>query len=176
MADAYVGEIRIFAGAYAPSGWAFCDGSLIPIRRNPALFSIIGVQYGGDGQLTFALPDLRGRAAMHQGAGPGLTPRSIGAPGGSSTVTLTQDQMPAHNHLAECDGKPTTNTPSGTIWTNTVGRGSAAIYAPLSNPTTTTLNPQSVAVTGSSLPHNNKQPYLGMNFIICLEGEFPPRS
>lgn len=175
MADAYVGEIRIFAGNFAPKGWALCNGQLMAISANTALFSILGTRYGGDGKSTFALPDLRERAPMHQGQGPGLTPRELGAAGGASTVTLTTAQMPQHVHLANCQTTPVTDSPSGAIWANTAGRGAPTIYAPLAN-STTTLNPQTLGVTGNSQPHNNMQPYLAMNFIICLQGMFPPRG
>lgn len=175
MAEAYIGEIRIFAGNFAPANWALCNGQLLPLNQNTALFSILGTQYGGNGINNFALPDLRGAAPLHQGAGPGLTPRFIGEGGGANTVTLLEEQMPVHNHTASCVSTPSTDTPDGMIWANTSGRGAPVIYSPLAN-STTQMNPQTLGVAGSSQPHNNMQPYLALNFIICLRGNFPPRG
>lgn len=172
--DSYIGEIRIFAGSYAPQGWALCDGSLLQIRSYPVLFSILGTNYGGDGQNTFALPDLRGRAPMHQGQGPGLTNRPIGSAGGSAQVTLRETQMPAHTHIPACQSVTNGSaSPENAIWTKTFGRFGQPAYATQPNQA---MSAQAIGIAGSSQPHNNMQPYLSMNFIISLEGDFPPHG
>lgn len=177
MADQFIGEIRIFAGNFAPKGWAFCDGSLIPISRNTALFSLLGVTYGGDGKTNFALPDLRGRAPMHQGTGPGLTQRILGDAGGASSATLSSTQMPVHTHQAGCVTTQSNQTdPSNAVWAANIaggkGGGNATGYQPVAN---ATMNPGALAPSGGGQPHNNMQPYVGINFIIALQGVFPPR-
>lgn len=169
--DPYIGEIRIFAGSYAPSGWAFCQGQLMPIVQNTALFSIIGTYYGGDGKTTFALPNLQSRAPMHQGAGPGLTARTISETDGVNTVTLLESQIPAHNHVPNCQSDDNETSPVGGVWASTGARGKK-LYATTPD---TPMNPQAIGVTGGSQPHNNMQPYLAMNYIIALEGVFPPK-
>src|SRR5512135_3630836 len=117
MSSPYIGEIRLFGGNFAPVGWAFCDGALVPISENDALFNLIGTTYGGDGQLTFALPDLRGRLPMHMGTGPGLSPRTIGEQGGVETVTLTANQIPAHSHVPlSVSGDGNQSTPQNGVW------------------------------------------------------------
>lgn len=172
--DPYVGEIRIFGGNFAPMNWAFCNGQLLPIASNTALFSIIGTYYGGDGKTTFALPNLNGRTAIHHGPGAGLTPRSIGEADGSSTVTLLESEIPSHNHVPNCNNIQTSGVdPTEAIWTDQQGRGSVAVYSKEVN---LPMNPLAIQPTGGSQPHNNMQPYLGMNFIISLYGVFPPRS
>lgn len=172
--DQYIGEIRMFAGNFPPKGWAFCNGDLLPIRNFTALYSILGVTYGGDGKNNFALPDLRGQAPMQQGHGPGLTPRSLGYAGGSPTVTLIQSEIPAHTHIPA--SQSATNgvaDPSQAVWTKTTGRIGPAAYSASPNHA---MNPMAIGVTGSSSPHNNMQPYLAIHFIIALEGDFPPRN
>jgi microcystin-dependent protein len=173
--DPYIGEIRLFAGNFAPRGWAFCDGSILPISRNTALFSLLGTQYGGDGRTTFALPDMRGRAPMHKGTGPGLTTRDIGAAGGSPSVTLLTNEIPSHSHAVNSVSKtPATITdPTQALWANSEVRGGTEVYTPTA---TTTMSPLAIGMTGASQPHNNQQPYLTLNFIIALEGVFPPRN
>lgn len=170
--DPYIGEIRLFAGNFEPKNWAFCNGQLIPIIQNTALFSILGTTYGGDGRLTFALPNLNGRAAMHQGQGPGLTNRVLGEEAGVPSVTLLQSEMPAHTHLPQNQTTGSTNNPEGAVWSNLPAR-SANIYNPTPN---ATMNPMALGVAGGTQPHNNMQPYLGLNYIISLYGVFPPHQ
>jgi microcystin-dependent protein len=174
MSEAYIGEIRIFGGTFAPRDWAFCNGQLVNIQSNSALFAILGTMYGGDGKTTFALPNLNGRAAIHQGTGEGLTTRNIGAAGGLATVTLLTTQMPRHNHSATCNNdQKSNNEPAGAIWTEQQGRGSHPVYSVSGN---TAMNALTIEPVGGSHAHNNMQPYLGINFIICLYGEWPPRT
>lgn len=179
MADAYLGEIRIFAGNFAPKGWALCNGQILPLSQYTALFSILGVQYGGDGKTNFALPNLNGRVPIGQGAGPGLTPRAVGETVGSATVTLLTTEMPAHTHAPMGNTQlGSTVDPTNAVW-GEFGVGGRGGITPVNlfNPTPDTLmSPLAVNVSGGSQPHNNMQPYLAMNFIICLDGEFPPRS
>jgi microcystin-dependent protein len=164
MAQPYVGEIRIFAGNFAPAGWAFCDGQILPISENETLFQLIGTTYGGDGQSTFALPDLRGRLLLHQGNG-----FILAETGGVETVTLTSSQIPAHGHPMLASTAPgTQNAPSNSV---TAASPSVQLYigdVPDSNLATT-----AVGSTGGSQPHNNFQPYLCVNFILSLFGIFP---
>ncbi|WP_411502275.1 phage tail protein [Brevibacillus centrosporus] len=178
--DPYIGEIRIFAGNFEPANWAFCNGQLLAIRNYTALFSIIGVQYGGDGVNTFALPDLRGRAPIHQGQGPGLTPRTIGEEVGSPTATLNVNQIPAHTHMPQAVNEyGNTNNPDGAVWAKAAQQGKfvkkdTPLYSNAAPDSS--MDPRITATTGMGLPHNNMQPYLGINFIICLQGVFPSRS
>lgn len=170
MSEPFIAEVRIFAGNFAPRGWALCNGQLLPIAQNTALFSLVGTTYGGDGRSTFGLPNLQGRAAMHPGNGPGLTPRRLGETGGSATVTLTADQIPAHNHALHGYGNAAAANP-----TNTRGLGNAPMYhAPA--PNQGALAGQAIGASGGGQPHNNRQPYLGLNFIIALQGIYPSRS
>jgi microcystin-dependent protein len=174
MADAYIGEIRIFAGNFAPKGWALCNGQLLPINQNTALFSILGTMYGGDGKNNFALPNLMGRAPMGAGAGPGLTARSQGQMIGSSTVTLLSSQIPAHNHTPQYGDPSSDPALEGALWSATPGRGGKPAY---SDPgSTVTMSAYAIHETGGGQPHNNMQPYVAMNYIICLQGEFPSRG
>lgn len=175
MAEAYLGEIRIFAGNYAPSGWALCDGARLSVQENPNLYSIIGSSYGGDGLNYFDLPDLRERAPMHVGDGGGLKPRTIGSQVGSNTVSLSIAGMPSHNHIAQGSSQSSNgvSSPENAIWGSTPPF-SQTPYITLTNPTamnTAVMQPQ-----GGEQPHNNMQPYLAMNFIICLEGLYPLRQ
>lgn len=167
MAQPYVGEIRMFAGNFAPAGWMFCEGQLIPISENEVLFNLIGTTYGGDGQSTFQLPDLRGRLPLHQGNG-----FTLAETGGVETVTLTVSQIPAHSHpFLASSNNAAGSSPTG----NTVGEvGATQIYreaAPAS-----AMSVQSCATTGGSQPHDNFQPYLCINFIISLFGIFPSQT
>lgn len=178
MADAYVGEIRIFAGNFAPKGWALCNGQLLPIAQNSALFAIIGVQYGGDGKTTFALPNLMGKAAMHQGQGQGLSNRMVGQQVGTPTVTLLQSEMPAHTHTSQAvNAVGNLNEAQGNIWGQAKPPSRTSpqpnLFAAQPN---VTMSPIALAPAGSSMPHNNMQPFIAQNFIICLDGEFPSRG
>ena len=164
MAQPYVGEIRMFAGNFAPAGWMFCEGQLLPISENETLFQLIGTTYGGDGQSTFALPDLRGRIPIHQGNG-----FILAETGGAEEITLTVNQIPAHSHALLASGGPgNANTPAG----NMIGE-SAAVKIYTSEAPTANLNPSAVVSTGGSQPHSNFQPYLCVSFIISLFGIFP---
>lgn len=172
MSEPFIGEVRIWAGNFAPRSWAFCNGQVLPISQNTALFSLLGTTYGGDGRSTFALPDLQGRAPMQPGTGPGLTSRQLGEKGGVETVTLTTAQLPAHNHnwaaqsrrgdLADPAGRSLARASSGN-----------AYHAP-GNPVQMASN--AIGEAGGSSPHNNMQPYLALSFIIALQGIYPSRS
>jgi microcystin-dependent protein len=172
MSEPFIAEIRIFAGNFAPRGWAFCNGQLLPISQNTALFSLIGTTYGGDGRTTTALPNLQGRAPMHPGRGPGLTARTLGQQGGAETVTLTEAQMPGHNHAATVYGRPgDLGDPAG----RSLARSSGAnVYAPANS--LVPMGSNALTATGGGSPHNNVQPYLALNFIIALVGLYPSRS
>ena len=177
MADPFVAEIRIFPFNFAPKGWAFCDGQLLPISQNTALFSLLGTTYGGDGKSTFALPDMQGNACMHPGQGQGLSLHDLGEMSGSETVTLLVSEIPSHAHgvgrALAADGNQI--TPVNTVWAQSAaGRGQAALYK--DNPATGQVNQlQSLNFTGGGLPHNNMQPYLTLNYCIALQGVFPAR-
>lgn len=170
MADPFVAEIRIFPFNFPPKGWAWCNGQLLPLSQNTALFSLLGTTYGGDGKSNFALPNLQGSVPMHPGQGPGLSLHDLGETGGSQTVTLLQSEMPAHSHVLRAvndDGlseTPVNNTPAKNKF-----------YDNTAQPTTI-MSPQALSPAGGSLPHNNMQPYLTFNFNIALQGVFPPRS
>jgi len=173
MSDPFVAEIRMFGGNFAPTGWAFCDGQLLPISQNTALFSLLGTTYGGNGKSNFALPDLRGRAPMHHGLGQGLTDRVQGETGGVEIVTLTPAEIPPHTHnvaLPTVDAAATTSDPQN----NLPARTAENTYAALG--TTVDMASASSGNAGGSQPHNNLQPYLTVTFIIALQGVFPPRS
>ena len=168
MSQPYVGEIRIFAGNFAPNGWAFCQGQLMAIAENDTLFQLIGTTYGGDGQNTFALPDLQGRFPVHQG--PGFT---LGQQGGTETVALTTAQLPQHAHPAICSsGGGNSGPPVGKFW-STDPLGNTAAYTAASN---TQMAAGAIGPTGSSQPHDNMQPFLVINFIISLFGVFPSQN
>lgn len=172
--DPYVGEIRLFAGSYAPRGWAFCEGQTLDVLSNQLLFAVIGNTFGGDGKTTFSLPDLRGAAVMHQGAGPGLTPRVYAKGGGQSEVGLAYDQMPAHDHEINAQTKAAEQMPFSTIWAS--GPGGKVPKRTYSQLADTPMNPNIVGAVGGGQPHNNIQPYLSMNYMIALEGVFPPKA
>lgn len=176
MASPFVAEIRIFACNFAPTGWAMCNGQLLPISQNTALFSLLGTIYGGDGKSTFALPNVQGSSAMHQGQGQGLSQRFMGEQSGVDFVTLLTSEMPfhVHNFGRALNANGGSQTPTGSVWSQApAGRGAAANYA---TPATGAVNPNCMTVAGGSLPHNNLQPYLVLNFCIALQGVFPPRN
>jgi microcystin-dependent protein len=174
MSTPFIGEMRIFAGNFAPLGWALCNGQLLPIAQYDALFALIGTTYGGDGQTTFALPDLRGRVPLHYGAGPGLSSRTIGELGGAEQETLTTGQMPAHTHPPRALGSPgSSSTPSGNVW---AGVSVGAIYTAGDPAPATSMNAATVLPIGGSQPHDNIQPFQCVNFIIALEGIYPSQG
>jgi microcystin-dependent protein len=174
VSEPFIGEIRMFAGNFAPRGWAFCQGQLLSIAQNTALFSILGTTYGGNGMTTFALPDLRGRLPMQPGQGPGLSPRNLGEPGGSETVTLIASQMPAHNHYLNVSSGPATQSSPAGARLGTTEPGAPGPYSVASS--NQQMAPDVVGVTGGSQPHANMPPFLCVNFIIALEGIFPSRN
>ncbi len=166
MAQPYVGEIRMFAGNFAPAGWMFCEGQLLPISEFETLFNLIGTTYGGDGQSTFALPDLRGRLPVHMGSG-----FVIGQAGGEETVTLATSQIPAHSHVPQANtGMGSQASPAGNVWAN-----STNLPYSTSAPSAT-MDPAAVGLAGGSQPHDNMVPYLCINFIISLFGIYPAQS
>lgn len=170
MSTPYIGEIRMFGGNFAPQGWAFCDGSLLPISENDALFTLIGTTYGGDGQTTFALPDLRGRLPVHMGQGGGLSSRIIGETGGTESVTLTMTQIPAHTHaLLGSSSLASELSPAGTVIASPTN---IDLYRPGSAPVSA-LAANAISPAGGSQPHDNIQPFLCISFIISLFGIFP---
>ena len=174
MSEPFIAEIRIFAGNFAPRGWALCDGQLLQIAQNTALFSLIGTTYGGDGRTTTALPNMQGRAPMHPGNGPGLTSRRLGERGGTHEVTLTQAQMPSHSHNFNASVNP------ATIFAPVDGASSIARSvggnAYKDGAANASFDSGALAATGGGQAHNNMQPFLAMNFIIALEGLFPSRA
>lgn len=174
MSEPFIGEIRVFGFNFAPRGWALCDGQLLPIAQNTALFSLLGTIYGGDGRTTFALPDLRGRAALHQGNGPGLSPRAIGQRSGSETNTLSVNQLPSHTHQVRAFGGPgNANTAPGNVWSNDAGNQSATYNSGAAN---ANMGSSALANTGGNQAVNNMQPFLVVNYCIALTGIFPSRS
>ncbi|EFM10882.1 Tail Collar domain protein [Paenibacillus curdlanolyticus YK9] len=172
MADPFLGEIRQFAGNFAPNNWALCNGQLLPISRYTALFSLLGTMYGGDGKTTFALPNLMGSAPMHYGQGPGLSLRSQGEQAGEANVTLLQTEIPAHTHTAKGGQSATTAQPDNAGW-GTSGRTGTQLYTDTAP--NTTMHPLALQATGGTQPHNNMQPYITVNYIIALQGIFPQR-
>jgi microcystin-dependent protein len=172
MSEPFVGEIRSFGFNFAPTGWAQCNGQLLPISQNTALFSILGTTYGGDGRSTFGLPNLTGAVPMGAGQGPGLTLRDLGETGGSEAVTLTTQQIPPHNHVANCQsGNGNQPAPAGNFWAQDLG-GSKEY----GNTGPAQMAAGAVGNVGGGLAHNNLQPYQVLNYCIALQGIFPPRS
>jgi microcystin-dependent protein len=174
MADPFIAEIRIFPFNFAPTGWAFCDGQILPLSQNTALFSLLGTTYGGDGKSTFALPDLQGSAPMHPGQGPGLSLHDLGETGGSETVTLLESEIPAHTHAMRAHDLDLgeLNTPSAAR--SLAQSANATAYTAAAS--LVAMSAQALTPAGGSQPHNNMMPYLTLNFCIALQGVFPPRS
>ena len=172
MADPFVAEIRVVGFNFAPKGWAFCDGQLLPISQNTALFSLLGTMYGGNGKSNFALPDIQGSVVVGAGQGQGLSERFEGEIGGAESVTLLQSEIPAHTHGVNADiglGGLGVGAPDVTFARSVGG------FAYKAAPANTTMAPQALAPAGDSLPHNNMMPYLTLNYIIAMQGVFPPR-
>lgn len=173
--DPFVAEIRILPFTFAPKGWAWCNGQLLPISQNTALFSLLGTYYGGDGKATFGLPDLEGSVPIHVGGnqpGPGLSVYDLGQTGGVETVTLIQSETPIHNHLVTAQS---VDQGDNRIPTPTLNLANAQIYSSATTPITQ-LYPLALSVVGSSFPHNNLMPYLTLNFCIAMQGVYPPRT
>ncbi|MGH8085783.1 MAG: phage tail protein [Lysobacter sp.] len=174
MSEPFIGEIQIFGFNFAPRGWSFCAGNILPISQNTALFSLLGTTYGGNGTTTFQLPNLDDRTVCHRGQGPGMAPRQMGEPFGSDAVTLTVEQMPAHAHamrlVMQDDASKRTGTPAAGNWLTTPGETTP--FAPDTQPDKP-FAPDVIGVAGGSQPHENRQPYLAVNFCIALQGIFP---
>jgi microcystin-dependent protein len=173
MSNQYVAEVRVFPFNFAPTGWAMCNGQILPISQNTALFSLLGTTYGGDGKSNFALPNLQGNIPIGFGQGPGLSLYDLGETGGSENVTLVYSEMPSHNHTLMSELKaPDNGSPS------LAALASGAADTMYSNATTplVSLDPATIKPNGSSLPHNNMMPYLALNFCIALQGIYPPRT
>ncbi|MDR3406768.1 MAG: tail fiber protein [Chthoniobacter sp.] len=173
--DPFVAEIRIFPFNFAPVGWAFCDGQILPLSQNTALFSLLGTTYGGDGKSNFALPDMQGNAPMHPGQGPGLSLHDLGETGGSDTVLLLDSEMPSHTHTVQARGTPppaASPAPSSAEGFGRSNGGSA--YVPAAH--MGAMNSNTIAPAGGNQPHNNLMPYLTLNFCIALQGVYPPRT
>jgi microcystin-dependent protein len=176
MSDPFVAEIRIFPFNFAPKGWAFCNGQLLPISQNTALFALLGTFYGGDGKSNFALPNMQGNTPMQQGQGQGLSLRDLGELGGEQSVTLLQSEMPAHNHTAVAATGGGQGSPVSNAWASGLKTGPSLYSPPGANNKDVQMNPQALSLAGGSQPHNNLMPYLTLNFCIALQGVFPPRS
>lgn len=170
MADPYLGQITMFAGGFAPRGWAFCNGQLLQISQHTALFSILGTIYGGDGRVTFGLPNLQGRLPMHWGHGPGLSTRQIGEWGGSETVTLTSSQLPSHTHTVSAGESTSHSTPDGSVFPGEAVIWTAGTGSPVA------MDAAAIGDSGGGQAHTNLQPYTTMQFIIATLGVYPPRE
>jgi microcystin-dependent protein len=173
MADPFVAEIRIFPFNFAPKGWAWCNGQLLPLSQNTALFSLLGTTYGGDGKSTFALPDLQGSAPMHPGQGPGLSLHDLGETGGSETVTLLESEIPSHTHAMRANVLDVADTNVPSVNASFALSSGGTLYQAAAN---VNLSPQALPPAGGDQPHNNMMPYLTYYFNIALQGVFPPRS
>ena len=175
MSEVFIGQIKMFAGNFAPRGFALCDGQLLAVGTNDALFSLLGTTYGGDGRTTLGLPTLRGRAAMHPGRGPGLSSRRLGEKGGADNVTLQTTQMASHTHTLTASGAPASlfipNANSSAL-----ARANGPAYQTDTTANLVSLAPETILNNGTIGPHNNRQPLLALSFIIALQGEFPSRS
>lgn len=174
MSDPYIGEIRLFGFNFAPRGWAQCNGQLLAISQNTALFSILGTTYGGDGRTTFGLPNLQGQAALNFGQGPGLSYRTLGESDGVAMVTLINSEIPQHTHPAAASTNLGDQTdPANQVWATGAGGRGQNFYASGAD---VAMNNQAIGLAGGSQPHNNLPPYLALNYCICLAGVYPPRS
>lgn len=178
--EAYIASIILFAGNFWPRGWAFCQGQILSIAQNTALFSLLGVTYGGNGQTTFGLPDLRGRTPIGAGGGPGLTPRTLGELGGTEMHTLNTSELPAHAHtvtIPAITANGSTSTPAANTFPATVVDSRATpVNAYATGVPNVASNAGNTSILGNSQPHNNMQPYLALNYIICLQGLYPSRE
>lgn len=175
MSLQFVAEIRMFGCNFAPSGWAQCNGQLIPISQNTALFSLLGIMYGGDGKTTFALPNLQGRSPLQWGHGPGLSYYDQGQMGGQNAVTLLSSEIPSHTHTLNSKTGGSDVSPSGDVWANPNGRPAPNYFATAIG-TPQAMSPQALQAVGGNQPHNNLMPYLTVTFCIALQGVFPPRT
>ena len=172
--DPFVAEIRIFPFNFAPKGWAWCDGQLLPLSQNTALFSLLGTTYGGNGKSNFALPDLQGRAPMHPGQGPGLSLHDLGEEGGVPYITLLESEIPSHSHTMQCDiVNATKSLPTGNAFAKVSG---ATPYLPPAGVNQIQMAGNTIAPAGGDQPHNNMMPYLTCYFNIALQGVYPPRT
>ncbi len=175
MSEPFIATIIMFGGNFAPRGWAFCNGQILSIAQNTALFSLLGTFYGGDGKSTFALPNLQDAAALFWGQGSGLSLYDLGQTGGSQTVTLLVSELPAHTHTVMAGIAGGQAIPTGLVWgTSNAAKAAANFYAPAA-PAPVNMNPGALTIAGSSFPHNNMPPYLTLNYCIALQGVFPPR-
>lgn len=180
--EGYIGEVNMFAGNFAPKNWAFCQGQTINIASNTALFSILGVQYGGNGTSNFQLPNFSGRVAIGAGQGPGLSPYNIGQVGGSESTALTVNNLPPHTHIIQATANTkgaeaaSTNNPSGAFWGGDENKPTYGTTADLTMAGDAVTIGGSLGVTGANVPFTNMQPYIGMNFVICMYGIFPSRN
>jgi microcystin-dependent protein len=172
MADPFLAEIRIFPFTFAPKNWAFCNGQLLPLSQNTALFSLLGTFYGGDGKSNFALPNLQGSVPMHHGQGPGLSNHVVGESGGSATITLLEGEIPAHTHALQASNQPGEDPAAAN---HALARSTGASLYQTSPSPSVLLAGQALAPAGGSQPHNNRMPFLTLNFCIALLGVFPPR-
>lgn len=174
MAEPFLGEIKMFGGNFAPRSYSFCNGQLVSIAQNTALFSLLGTTFGGDGQTTFGLPDLRGRVPIHQGQGPGLSPYVMGQVSGAETVTLLSSQLPAHNHTVTCStGGGNAVAPANNFWASEPNAEAASFSNAAAN---TAMSPAAIGLSGGGQAHDNMAPFLCLSFIIAVEGVFPSRN